>query len=929
MSLLSNTKTHKHNEQLPRFYFVPSIFTMPAMMAVITKKDDELSEMQTFHKSSIEASRLTSMAEEIEEIEKNADQRHSLMTEPNNTLRKKIHYCCTDPHSSRLALIWEWTLAVLIFASIAFYAVETFCTKPVHRPGTPSLEAFAFGELFFTIMFTGELVVRCAVSPLYFTYDEDSLDRDPPFFRDPLNLLDFVAVMPLFLETIFQPPTGPTALNLEFEIIKLLRVLRVFKIFRSFSGTAILMETAAKSMKPLSLTMMMLFMFFTVVASMVFMLEPCTSADCTFKDVYNTGYFLAITLTTVGYGDQIPTHAGARFLAIVTMMFGAVFLSMPIAVIGNKFEAAYNNFEKRQAHKNPALALENAKKDYKNRLEHRRKRITHGMFSMLYDLQRVEVILDKVKNGIVDTPSTIMEEEVIKNEKNLEVPPMLSSEKEKPLNTAANLLMGKQSKYSVRNRQDPNTGRAKVMEGPVAEALTHLSRKHHFVSIDIRQLFRTNRVDKSLPIHIQQLMKKITQIDSMDNVEEEEEKEEKEAPEDSQITQEASSGVQAFDLVQKNANRFEMQASIGLAKKRNTCRDKIWLLLEAHSSSRCSYRVYMFRWLVLGLSVMVMMLSTWPNFYIYGEDSAYCQRLVVSYCQKISSSTSPNKAAWVASNPGCFPATAESLNVSVTNDYKGCLSKETCDFPSAAHNMTCGFGSMFTGCDSHPNACTGRLDRQNSIYTHLKDGILICDRTPCVDNVNVPKYYKNRSTADYSSLWGMIETLLVAYFVMEYFTRLFVARDFKKFFRAHLANLFFTLLLVLEFILVITSRSGWKYDAWGMNPFDTSWDTHTMRPLRIIVPLRFVAFSSDFRGIRVAVLTLERVAGRMMTPFLFFIVFMVLFAGIMYVFELLECKAMEVPDGTGNLKWFYMNKNEEDDCMVQDMFDAMWIIIVT
>ena len=326
---------------------------------------------------------------------------------------------------------------------------------------------------------------------------------------------------------------------------------------------------------------------------------------------------------------------------------------------------------------------------------------------------------------------------------------------------------------------------------------------------------------------------------------------------------------------------------------------------------------------------MVMMLSTWPNFYIYGEDSAYCQRLVVSYCQKISSSTSPNKAAWVASNPGCFPATAESLNVSVTKDYKGCLSKETCDFPSAAHNMTCGFGSMFTGCDSHPNACTGRLDRQNSIYTHLKDGILICDRTPCVDNVNVPKYYKNRSTADYSSLWGMIETLLVAYFVMEYFTRLFVARDFKKFFRAHLANLFFTLLLVLEFILVITSRSGWKYDAWGMNPFDTSWDTHTMRPLRIIVPLRFVAFSSDFRGIRVAVLTLERVAGRMMTPFLFFIVFMVLFAGIMYVFELLECKAMEVPDGTGNLKWFYMNKNEEDDCMVQDMFDAMWIIIVT
>ena len=142
-------------------------------------------------------------------------------------------------------------------------------------------------------------------------------------------------------------------------------------------------------------------------------------------------------------------------------------------------------------------------------------------------------------------------------------------------------------------------------------------------------------------------------------------------------------------------------------------------------------------------------------------------------------------------------------------------------------------------------------------------------------------------------------------------------------------NLFFTLLLVLEFILVIGARKDWKYDAWGWTPFDLLWDTHTMRPLRIIVPLRFVAFSSDFRGIRVAILTLNRVAGRMMTPFLFFAVFMVLFAGLMYVFELLECKAMEVPDGFGNLKWYYMNQNGEDDCMVQDMFDAMWIIIVT
>jgi hypothetical protein len=146
---------------------------------------------------------------------------------------------------------------------------------------------------------------------------------------------------------------------------------------------------------------------------------------------------------------------------------------------------------------------------------------------------------------------------------------------------------------------------------------------------------------------------------------------------------------------------------------------------------------------------------------------------------------------------------------------------------------------------------------------------------------------------------------------------------------SHVINLIYTVLLLVEYFLVVTSRNDFKYDAWGWTPFNSIWDTHTMRPLRIIVPLRFVAFSSDFRGIRVAILTLNKVAGRMMTPFLFFGVFMVLFGGLMYVFELLECQAMQIPDGRGNLKWFYMNQNGEDDCMVQDMFDAMWIVIVT
>ena len=880
------------------------------------------------------------MALHIEEIEKTVE--HQRTEHTKQDLRSRIHFCCTDSSSSKLAFLWEWTLAILILLSIVFYAFETYCTKPAHRPGYPSLGAFNAGEIGFTMIFTMELVIRCAASPTYFVRDPDSVSRDPPFFLDALNLLDFVAVTPWFLELIFQPPTDPTSLNLQFEIIKLLRVLRVFKIFRSFSGTAILVETAAKSLKPLSLTLMMLFMFFTVVASLVFMLEPCADADCTFKDAYNTGYFLAITLTTVGYGDQIPKHPGARALAIFTMMFGAVFLSMPIAVIGNKFELAYKNFEKRQAHKHPVKALENAKLDYQNRIEQRRRRITHGMFSMLYDLQQVEAILHKSSEGGVQRTSIL-------NWKPLATTAIQEVDEDEPTTEDRSSTNTVQSKYALPSMSSIalNEGkRAKVIDGPAAEALSHLSRKHHFVSLDIRQLFRTNRVDTSLPQHIQDLMKKITQVDGFNDDEEEEEEKEKEGKEEENgeqgtptpgalgkrhsIVHDAPSGVQAFDLVEKINVTYAKQAQVKAAQISTSLRDSLWLVLEIHSSSRCAYRVYMFRWVMLGISVLVMMLSTWPEFAKYGEDSAYCQRLLVTYCQSIDQSSSPKRAEWIKANPGCFAATAESLNLTTaTTDYTGCLTAATCAFPSPAHNMSCSHGSMFDSCDTHPDACSSRIDYKDSIYSNLMNGVAVCQRTPCVDNVNVPDYVNGKSTGDFSSTWGVIETVLVSYFVLEYLTRLFVSRSGKEFCRAHVVNLFFTLLLVLEFILVIGARKDWKYDAWGWTPFDLLWDTHTMRPLRIIVPLRFVAFSSDFRGIRVAILTLNRVAGRMMTPFLFFAVFMVLFAGLMYVFELLECKAMEVPDGFGNLKWYYMNQNGEDDCMVQDMFDAMWIIIVT
>ena len=50
-------------------------------------------------------------------------------------------------------------------------------------------------------------------------------------------------------------------------------------------------------------------------------------------------------MTTVGYGDQVPQEPTSRFVAIFIMLFGAFFLSMPLAVIGNEFGEASKMME--------------------------------------------------------------------------------------------------------------------------------------------------------------------------------------------------------------------------------------------------------------------------------------------------------------------------------------------------------------------------------------------------------------------------------------------------------------------------------------------------------------------------------------------------------------------------------------------------------
>jgi voltage-gated potassium channel len=48
-------------------------------------------------------------------------------------------------------------------------------------------------------------------------------------------------------------------------------------------------------------------------------------------------WWAIVTMTTIGYGDEVPETALGKILACFTALFGILIIALPVAIVGNKF----------------------------------------------------------------------------------------------------------------------------------------------------------------------------------------------------------------------------------------------------------------------------------------------------------------------------------------------------------------------------------------------------------------------------------------------------------------------------------------------------------------------------------------------------------------------------------------------------------------
>lgn len=170
-------------------------------------------------------------------------------------------------------------------------------------------------ELFFTVLFTLEYLLRIYISPKPIRYISS-------FW----GIIDLLAILPTYISFFFY---GYHYL-LIVRIIRLLRVFRILKLVR-FNKEAIILLRALKA------SSYKIGIFFSTVLTIVVLLGTIMyvveGGENGFTSIPQSIYWAIITITTVGYGDIVPHTILGKFISSFAMIIGYAIIAVPTGII--------------------------------------------------------------------------------------------------------------------------------------------------------------------------------------------------------------------------------------------------------------------------------------------------------------------------------------------------------------------------------------------------------------------------------------------------------------------------------------------------------------------------------------------------------------------------------------------------------------------
>jgi len=257
---------------------------------------------------------------------------------PNLSCLEVIHLLCEDENYNWGSFLIISVVMLLIFVSTFSYVLET-------EPRLRGNDAFVTIEYIVSSVFTLEYAARIVSCRNMWLY-----------FWAPMNMIDFLAVIPFWIE-LSLAGGGFSGFLRVIRVIRLARIVRLLKSPFFTDYLDVFAETIRLSSHAFGLILTMLCLFIVVFGSLVYEMENIEKgedglwysgdAQTYFISIPAAMYWCVVTMTTVGYGDYSPTQVPAQAVGIVTMLVGLLVIALPVIIIGGNFDVVYTRFRKR------------------------------------------------------------------------------------------------------------------------------------------------------------------------------------------------------------------------------------------------------------------------------------------------------------------------------------------------------------------------------------------------------------------------------------------------------------------------------------------------------------------------------------------------------------------------------------------------------
>lgn len=212
-----------------------------------------------------------------------------------------------------LGKTFDIALLIFIIASVLVVIIETLAGWSPEM-----IKIFHHAEWVFTIFFTLEYITRLYVVLKPIKYATS-------FY----GIIDLLAILPTYIGLFFPEVVA----LMSFRALRLLRVFRIFKLGKFLKESQVIVKALKDSRQKIAVFLTFVILMVIIIGSLMYVVEGGIGGNEKFSSIPTSIYWAIVTLTTVGYGDIVPTTPIGQFISAMVMILGYAVIAVPTGIV--------------------------------------------------------------------------------------------------------------------------------------------------------------------------------------------------------------------------------------------------------------------------------------------------------------------------------------------------------------------------------------------------------------------------------------------------------------------------------------------------------------------------------------------------------------------------------------------------------------------